>query len=94
MGQRVESPDAAPWRLCVRWTGPPPVPDCHAILGVLDASAFTIAKRVLALVKAFLKAGVLTETGYREDSFTGTRQGGILTPPTQLQFGEGLSGNG
>ena len=34
-------------------------------------------KRVLALVKAFLKAGVLTETGYREDSFTGTPQGGI-----------------
>jgi len=25
------------------WTGPPPVPDCHAILGVLDAGAFTIA---------------------------------------------------
>lgn len=22
---------------------PPPVPDCHAILGVLDAGAFTIA---------------------------------------------------
>jgi RNA-directed DNA polymerase len=37
-------------------------------------------KRVLALVKAFLKAGVLTETGYREDSFTGTPQGGILSP--------------
>jgi RNA-directed DNA polymerase len=35
---------------------------------------------VLALVKAFLKAGVLTETGYREDSFTGTPQGGILSP--------------
>ena len=87
MGPRVESPNAAPWRLCVRWTGPPPVPDCHAILGVLDASAFTIAKRVLALVN-----GVLSETGYREDSFTGTPQGGILTPPTQLQVGEGLSG--
>jgi RNA-directed DNA polymerase len=37
-------------------------------------------KRVLALVKAFLKAGVLTETGHREDSFTGTPQGGILSP--------------
>src|SRR4051812_32183783 len=41
-------------------------------------------KRVLALVKAFLKAGVMTETGDREDSATGTPQGGILTPPTQL----------
>jgi RNA-directed DNA polymerase len=37
-------------------------------------------KHVLALVKAFLKAGVLTETGHREDSFTGTPQGGILSP--------------
>jgi RNA-directed DNA polymerase len=37
-------------------------------------------KRVLALVKAFLKAGVMTETGTREDSDTGTPQGGILSP--------------
>jgi RNA-directed DNA polymerase len=37
-------------------------------------------KRVLTLVKAFLKAGVLTETGNREDSLTGTPQGGILSP--------------
>ena len=31
-------------------------------------------KRVLALVKAFLKAGVLTETGNQEDTHTGTPQ--------------------
>ena len=37
-------------------------------------------KRVLALVKAFLKAGVLTESGYREETWTGTAQGGILSP--------------
>jgi RNA-directed DNA polymerase len=37
-------------------------------------------KRVLALVKAFLKAGILTELGDREDSSTGTPQGGILSP--------------
>jgi RNA-directed DNA polymerase len=37
-------------------------------------------KRVLALVKAFLKAGVLTEIGRREDSDTGAPQGGILSP--------------
>ena len=37
-------------------------------------------KRVLALVKAFLKAGVMTELGEREDSPTGTPQGGILSP--------------
>ena len=37
-------------------------------------------KRVLALVKAFLKAGVLTATGRREGTLTGTPQGGILSP--------------
>jgi len=37
-------------------------------------------KRVLALVKEFLKAGVLTETGHVEDSPAGTPQGGILSP--------------
>ncbi|MGH3671667.1 MAG: group II intron reverse transcriptase/maturase [Pseudonocardiaceae bacterium] len=37
-------------------------------------------KRVLRLVKAFLKAGVLTELGEIEDSHTGTPQGGILSP--------------
>lgn len=39
--------------------------------------------RVLALVKALLKAGILTELGGRQDTHTGTPQGGILTPPTQ-----------
>ena len=37
-------------------------------------------KRVLALVKSFLKAGVMTELGDHEDSPTGTPQGGILSP--------------
>jgi RNA-directed DNA polymerase len=37
-------------------------------------------KRVLALVKAFLKAGVLTELGQREGTASGTPQGGILSP--------------
>src|SRR5680860_1396219 len=40
-------------------------------------------RRVLALVKAFLKAGILTELGVNEDTNTGTPQGGILSPPTQ-----------
>jgi RNA-directed DNA polymerase len=40
-------------------------------------------KRVLALVKAFLKAGIMTADGDREETYTGTPQGGILTPPTQ-----------
>jgi RNA-directed DNA polymerase len=37
-------------------------------------------KRVCALVKAFLKSGVMTETGDREETLTGTPQGGILSP--------------
>jgi RNA-directed DNA polymerase len=38
---------------------------------------------VLALVKAFLKAGVLSEDRTTRDTEVGTPQGGILTPPTQ-----------
>ena len=37
-------------------------------------------KRVLRLVKAFLKAGVLAEDGSRHRTITGTPQGGILSP--------------
>ena len=37
-------------------------------------------KRVCALVKAFLKSGVLTGLGDREETLTGTPQGGILSP--------------
>jgi RNA-directed DNA polymerase len=37
-------------------------------------------KRVLALVKAFLKAGILSEDGAEKDTITGTPQGGILSP--------------
>lgn len=37
-------------------------------------------KRVLALVKAFLKAGVMAESGQVRDSVTGTPQGGIASP--------------
>jgi len=37
-------------------------------------------KRVLALVKAFLKAGILSEDGVTRVTSTGTPQGGILSP--------------
>lgn len=37
-------------------------------------------KRVLALVKAFLKAGILTEEGTLADTSAGTPQGSILSP--------------
>ena len=42
-------------------------------------------KRMCMLVKAFLKAGILNDLGDREESLTGTPQGGILTPPTQWE---------
>jgi len=37
-------------------------------------------KRVLGLVKAFLKAGILSEDGLERNTSTGTPQGGILSP--------------
>ena len=37
-------------------------------------------KRICSLVKAFLKSGVLTEPGDREETLAGTPQGGILSP--------------
>jgi RNA-directed DNA polymerase len=37
-------------------------------------------KRVLNLVKAFLKAGVLSEDGVSRKTITGTPQGGVLSP--------------
>jgi RNA-directed DNA polymerase len=37
-------------------------------------------KRVVALVKAFLKAGIMTATGQSEQTNTGTPQGGPLSP--------------
>jgi RNA-directed DNA polymerase len=39
-----------------------------------------VDKRVLALIKAFMKAGILTEQGTLERTITGTPQGGILSP--------------
>jgi RNA-directed DNA polymerase len=40
-------------------------------------------RRVLGLVKAFLKAGILSEDGAVRDTVTGTPQGGILSPAQQ-----------
>ena len=37
-------------------------------------------KRICGLVKAFLKSGIFTEFGDREESLSGTPQGGILSP--------------
>jgi len=37
-------------------------------------------RRVVALVKAFLKSGILSEDGITRDTKTGTPQGGILSP--------------
>lgn len=39
-----------------------------------------VDKRVLGLVRSFLKAGVMTETGSLQRTMTGTPQGGIASP--------------
>jgi RNA-directed DNA polymerase len=49
-----------------------------ALLGRVRARI--VDRRVLELVKAFLKAGVLTEEHARRDTTSGTPQGGILSP--------------
>jgi RNA-directed DNA polymerase len=52
--------------------------DHTALMGRLRARIKD--KRICALVKAFLKAGVMTTAGDREETHTGTPQGGILSP--------------
>jgi RNA-directed DNA polymerase len=55
--------------------------DCVSHSALLDRVRTRVKdKRVLALVKAFLKAGVLTELGENRDTHTGTPQGCILSP--------------
>ena len=50
-------------------------------VGLMDRVRHRIGdKRVLALVKAFLKAGVLGDDQVQRDTVTGTPQGGILSP--------------
>jgi RNA-directed DNA polymerase len=61
--------------------------DIKACFDEIDHSALMVRlrarikdKRVCSLVKAFLRAGVLTDLGDREETWTGTPQGGILSP--------------
>jgi len=50
-------------------------------VGLMDRVRARIGdKGVLGLVKAFLKAGILSEDGIQRDNDTGTPQGGILSP--------------
>lgn len=54
--------------------------DCVSHSALLDRVRARVKdKRVLALVKAFLKAGVLTEFGENRDTHTGTPQGGLCS---------------
>ena len=49
--------------------------------GLMERVRHRIAdKRILSLVKAFLKAGVLCEDQTSRETITGTPQGGILSP--------------
>ena len=52
--------------------------DQTALMGRLRARIKD--KRICGLVKAFLKSGIFTEFGDREESLSGTPQGGILSP--------------
>ncbi|MET9535031.1 reverse transcriptase domain-containing protein [Streptomyces sp. NPDC006649] len=54
-------------------------PGVGAVLAALPEED-SESKRVLALVKAFLKAGILSEDGLLRDNDTGTPQGSILSP--------------
>ena len=55
--------------------------DCIDHTALMDRVRLRIKdKRVLSVVKAFLKAGILTELGELQDTHTGTPQGGILSP--------------
>jgi len=61
--------------------------DIDACFDSIDHSALMVRvrrrvgdKRVLALVTAFLRAGILSEAGFVRNSSTGTPQGGILSP--------------
>jgi RNA-directed DNA polymerase len=49
----------------------------HTLMGRVRARIGD--KRVLRLIKAFLKAGVMTNSGDREQTLTGTPQGGSAT---------------
>jgi RNA-directed DNA polymerase len=45
-------------------------------------------KRICALVKAFLKSGVMTELGDREETLTGTPQGGLCAAAHKPPYGQ------
>nr|EJI93569.1 RNA-directed DNA polymerase domain protein [Rhodococcus sp. JVH1] len=49
-------------------------------------------KRVLLLVKSFPKAGVMSETGHREDNPTGTPQGALCTAEHKPPCGVPVTG--
>ena len=54
--------------------------DIKACFDEIDHTALITDRRILALIKAFLKAGLLTEAGQPRKTITGTPQGGILSP--------------
>ncbi|MCZ7665632.1 MAG: group II intron reverse transcriptase/maturase [Thermoleophilia bacterium] len=66
------------------WVFEADIADCFDEIshrGLMDRVRVRVKdKRVLALVKAFLAAGILSEDGVSRDTITGTPQGQILSP--------------
>jgi RNA-directed DNA polymerase len=70
-----------------RWVVETDVADCFGSIphsGLMSAIEERVSdRRLLALLRAFLRAGVM-EQGTVTRPATGTPQGGVVTPPTQL----------
>ena len=76
--------DSMPPRLGARAIAPEPDSTPHAtgpsVALIPRYQRIARWERALALVKAFLRAGVLSEDGISRETITGTPQGGILSP--------------
>jgi RNA-directed DNA polymerase len=70
-----------------RWVVETDVANCFEAIphsGLMSAVQERVSdRRLLGLLRAFLRAGVMHEGTVRR-AVTGTPQGGVVTPPTQL----------
>jgi RNA-directed DNA polymerase len=77
-----------------RWVVETDVADCFGSIphsGLMSAVEERVSdRRLLALLRAFLRAGVMEQGAVRRP-VTGTPQGGILTPPTHWATSSSMS---